>query len=164
MKIFGFGYCSIFVCIWYLVSNYGLIRLKRFILSFTAKLCNWFFSLTTFNASYICLKIWCDGKSWKILGTKHDLSHSANEIVICWLDCKWDRHLLAGSSHFYCFPRYIQGVVFADHSYKHRSYFIWRCALLGLELSPANGLESAPYPTPPKINIFRYPTPPNPIS
>ena len=116
------------------MSNYGLIRLKRFILSFTAKLCNWFFSLTTFNASYICLKIWCDGESWKILGTKHGLSHIANEIVICWLDCKWDRHLLAGSSHFYCFPRYIQGVVFADHSYKHRSYFIWRCALLGLEL------------------------------
>jgi hypothetical protein len=30
--------------------------------------------------------------------------------------------------------------------------------------SPANGLEPAPYPTPSKINIFRYPTPPNPIS
>jgi hypothetical protein len=30
--------------------------------------------------------------------------------------------------------------------------------------STANGLEPAPYTTPPKINIFRYPTPPNRIS
>ena len=30
--------------------------------------------------------------------------------------------------------------------------------------SPGNGLESASYPTPPKINIFRYSIPPNPIS
>ena len=30
--------------------------------------------------------------------------------------------------------------------------------------SPANGLEPAPYSTPPKINIFSYPIPSNPIS
>ena len=35
---------------------------------------------------------------------------------------------------------------------------------IGGKGSPANGLEPAPYPIPPKINIFRYPTPPNPIS
>jgi hypothetical protein len=31
---------AIFVVIWQIVSNYGLIRLKRFILSISSKLCN----------------------------------------------------------------------------------------------------------------------------
>ena len=40
VNFFGFGYYITFVCIWQLVSNYRLIRLKRFISSFTTKLCN----------------------------------------------------------------------------------------------------------------------------
>jgi hypothetical protein len=39
-NFFNSKYCSTFVCIWQLVSNYGLIRLKRFISWFTTKLYN----------------------------------------------------------------------------------------------------------------------------
>jgi hypothetical protein len=42
MKIFRFGYCSIFRFIWQFVSNHRLIRLKRFVSWFTTKLCNCF--------------------------------------------------------------------------------------------------------------------------
>jgi hypothetical protein len=35
-----FGYCSTFICIYRLVSNYELIRLKRFVSWFSTKLCN----------------------------------------------------------------------------------------------------------------------------
>ena len=51
---------SIFVVIWQLVSNHSLIRLKRFVS------CNKFYFLFIFNASYMRLKIRCDGESWKI--------------------------------------------------------------------------------------------------
>jgi hypothetical protein len=39
-KILEFGYCSIFICIWQLVSNHELIWLKRFVSWFTTKLYN----------------------------------------------------------------------------------------------------------------------------
>jgi len=39
-KFFDFDYCSIFVCIWQLVSNYGLIRFKSFVSRFLTQLCN----------------------------------------------------------------------------------------------------------------------------
>jgi hypothetical protein len=35
-----FWYCSAFVCIWQILSNYGLTRLKRFVSWCTIKLCN----------------------------------------------------------------------------------------------------------------------------
>jgi len=39
-EIWEFGYCSIFVFIWQLVFNHGLIRLKTFVSRFPTKLCN----------------------------------------------------------------------------------------------------------------------------
>jgi hypothetical protein len=33
-------YCSVFVVIWQILSNHGLIRLKRFVSSISSKLCN----------------------------------------------------------------------------------------------------------------------------
>jgi hypothetical protein len=39
-KIFGFVYCNTFVCIYQLVSNYGLIRFKIFVLWFSIKMYN----------------------------------------------------------------------------------------------------------------------------
>jgi len=43
VNFFGFRYCSIFVCIWQILFNYVLTRLKRFVSQFTSKLCNWLF-------------------------------------------------------------------------------------------------------------------------
>jgi hypothetical protein len=37
-KKFRFRYCSTFVCLWQILSNYRLIRVKRFISRFTGKL------------------------------------------------------------------------------------------------------------------------------
>ena len=34
------GYCNTFVCIWQLVSNYGLIRFESFVSRFLTQLCN----------------------------------------------------------------------------------------------------------------------------
>ena len=42
------------------MSNYRLIKLKRFVSSFTVKLCNELFFSTVFNGLYICRKIRCD--------------------------------------------------------------------------------------------------------
>ena len=57
-------HCSIFACIWQILSNHRLTRLKKFILSIPAKLCNYFLFSSIFNTSCICLKIWC-GESEK---------------------------------------------------------------------------------------------------
>ena len=35
-----FRYCSTFVCLWQILSNYGLTRIKRFVSRFPAKLCS----------------------------------------------------------------------------------------------------------------------------
>jgi hypothetical protein len=59
--------CSIFVVIWQLVSNHGLIRLKRFVSSISSKLCNLFYFLSIFNALYIRPKIQCDEESTVLL-------------------------------------------------------------------------------------------------
>jgi hypothetical protein len=53
--------CITFVVIWQILSNHGLIRLKRFILTFTGKLCEWLFFLPTFNVSCMRPKIRYDG-------------------------------------------------------------------------------------------------------
>ena len=39
-KILQNRYCSTFICLWQILSNYGLTRLKRFISSIPTKLCN----------------------------------------------------------------------------------------------------------------------------
>jgi hypothetical protein len=40
VTFYNLGYCSIFVCIWQLMSTHKLIRLKRFVSQITDKLCN----------------------------------------------------------------------------------------------------------------------------
>ena len=57
---FGFGYCSIFICIWQLVSNYGLIRIESFVSRFLTQLYNQFCFSSTFSTPCICRKIRCD--------------------------------------------------------------------------------------------------------
>jgi hypothetical protein len=59
--------CSTFVVSWELVSNHGLIRLKRFVSSISSKLCNQFYFLSIFNASCIRPKIRRDGESTVLL-------------------------------------------------------------------------------------------------
>jgi len=69
------GHCRIFFCIWQILSNYGLTRLKRFVSQITGKLYNYLFILSIFNTSYMCCKIRCDEKSeklYKCCKTKQD--------------------------------------------------------------------------------------------
>jgi len=75
-KNFGKHYCSIFVCIWQILSNHGVTRIIRFVSQITDKLCNQFLFLFIFNAPCMGCKIRCDGESWKFLalfGTKQGL-------------------------------------------------------------------------------------------
>jgi hypothetical protein len=64
-KFLAKRYCSVFVVIWQILFNHGLIRLKRFVSSISSKLCNYIYFLSIFNASYMRPKIRCDGESWK---------------------------------------------------------------------------------------------------
>jgi hypothetical protein len=57
-----------FVVIWQNLFNYGLTRLKRFVPTFTDKLCNYLSFLPTFNAPCMRRKIWCDGWKRKYFG------------------------------------------------------------------------------------------------
>ena len=62
-KNFRFWYCSTFVCLWQILSNHRLIRVKRFISQFTNKLYNQFLFSSKFNTPCIQCKIRCDRKS-----------------------------------------------------------------------------------------------------
>jgi hypothetical protein len=65
-KNFKFRYCSTFVCLWQIISNHKLIRIKRFISRFTGKLYNLFLFSSIFNTLCMCHKIWCDEESWNL--------------------------------------------------------------------------------------------------
>ena len=76
---------STFVCIWQILSNHELTRLKRFVSSIPTKLCNYFLFSSIFNTSCMRLKIWCDGESkkfckffWKLNGPNNDSVWPAN--------------------------------------------------------------------------------------
>ena len=60
------GHCSIFICIWQILSNHRLTKFKKFVSQITVKVCNQFFLLFIFNTLCMCRKILCDEESEKI--------------------------------------------------------------------------------------------------
>ena len=80
-KIFGFGYCSTFVCIWQLLFNYGLIRVKN---SSHKLWTNFIINclLSIFNISCMHLKIRCYWEYWENLETKPDLTQGLKLLAL----------------------------------------------------------------------------------
>ena len=75
MNFFEFGYCSTCIVVWYLMSNYKLIRLKRIILLFPLN-CVVSYFCQLHLMFYVCVRRFdVTGTVGKFLGTKQGLTH-----------------------------------------------------------------------------------------